>query len=196
MKGSAVLHYLRVISGLESPNTQTTRSERDAIANWAKGATTAVEIGVFEGVNTTLIAQTIKPEGVLYGIDPFFKGAIGICYSKLITKRLLKRNAVGDKVKLIEKLSFDAVNDVPKAIDFIFIDGDHSYEGLKKDWELYSPRVVLNGIIALHDTTVPDFDPARSALGSIAFYEGIISKDDRFLKLQTVDSLNILKRIR
>jgi predicted O-methyltransferase YrrM len=196
MKGNAVVHYLKVMLGLEKPNTQTTQNERDAIANYAKGAVNAVEIGVFEGVNTALIAQTIKPEGVLYGVDPFFKGSLGICYSKLITKKGLKSDTIKQKVKLIEKLSFDAIDDVPKTIDFIFIDGDHSYEGLKKDWELYSAKVALNGIIALHDTTVPDFDPGRSELGSIAFYGDVISKDDRFVKIQTVDSLNILKRVK
>jgi len=36
-------------------------------------------------------------------------------------------------------------------IDFLFIDGDHSYEGVKKDFEMYSPMVRQGGIIALHD---------------------------------------------
>jgi hypothetical protein len=37
-------------------------------------------------------------------------------------------------------------------IDFLFIDGDHSYEGVKKDFELYSNILSENGIIMLHDT--------------------------------------------
>lgn len=37
-------------------------------------------------------------------------------------------------------------------IDFLFIDGDHSYEGVKKDFELYSTLVNDNGIIVIHDT--------------------------------------------
>ena len=37
-------------------------------------------------------------------------------------------------------------------IDFLFIDGDHSYEGVKKDFELYSSIVNDNGIIVIHDT--------------------------------------------
>lgn len=35
--------------------------------------------------------------------------------------------------------------------DFLFIDGDHSYEGVKMDYEIYSPLVVNGGIIAFHD---------------------------------------------
>lgn len=37
-------------------------------------------------------------------------------------------------------------------IDFLFIDGDHSYEGVKKDFELYSKILSDNGVIVLHDT--------------------------------------------
>ena len=37
-------------------------------------------------------------------------------------------------------------------IDFLFIDGDHSYEGVKKDFELYSTILSEKGVIMLHDT--------------------------------------------
>lgn len=37
-------------------------------------------------------------------------------------------------------------------IDVLFIDGDHSYEGVKKDFELYSKILSPRGIIILHDT--------------------------------------------
>lgn len=37
-------------------------------------------------------------------------------------------------------------------IDLLFIDGDHSYEGVKKDFDLYSSILSDNGIIILHDT--------------------------------------------
>ena len=36
-------------------------------------------------------------------------------------------------------------------LDFLFIDGDHSYEGVKTDFELYSPLVKKGGIISFHD---------------------------------------------
>lgn len=37
-------------------------------------------------------------------------------------------------------------------IDYLHIDGDHSYEGVKNDFELYSTIVSENGIITIHDT--------------------------------------------
>ena len=38
-----------------------------------------------------------------------------------------------------------------KLIDFLFIDGDHTYEGVKKDFEMYSPLVRDGGVVAFHD---------------------------------------------
>jgi predicted O-methyltransferase YrrM len=36
-------------------------------------------------------------------------------------------------------------------IDFLFLDGDHSYEGIKQDFEMYSPLVRSGGLIGFHD---------------------------------------------
>ena len=38
-----------------------------------------------------------------------------------------------------------------RPVDFLFIDGDHSYEGVKQDFEMYSPLVRPGGIVAFHD---------------------------------------------
>lgn len=36
-------------------------------------------------------------------------------------------------------------------IDFLFIDGDHTYKGVKRDWTMYSPLVAFDGFVAFHD---------------------------------------------
>lgn len=41
-------------------------------------------------------------------------------------------------------------------LDFLFIDGDHSEEGVTQDFNLYSPLVRKGGLIAFHDIH-PDF---------------------------------------
>jgi predicted O-methyltransferase YrrM len=47
------------------------------------------------------------------------------------------------------------INDILNgtSIDFLFIDGDHTYTGVKKDYEMYQEFVKPSGIIALHDIT-------------------------------------------
>ncbi|MCD6099196.1 MAG: class I SAM-dependent methyltransferase [Candidatus Marinimicrobia bacterium] len=46
-----------------------------------------------------------------------------------------------------------------RKVDFCFIDGDHTYEGVKADFEMYSPLVKKGGIIAFHDIVHHPFDP-------------------------------------
>jgi len=38
-----------------------------------------------------------------------------------------------------------------RPIDFLFIDGDHGYDGVRADYELYAPLVRPGGIVAFHD---------------------------------------------
>jgi len=194
MIGNALSHYLKVLFGIEQAVTQTSKAEQLVLQKYCKDAQTAVEIGVFEGVNTVLIAANMRADGILYGIDPFFKGRFGVCYSKLTTVRSLKASHQLYKVRLIEKLSFDAVADVPDEIDFIFIDGDHSIEGIRKDWDDWSKKIRKGGIIALHDTAVPVFDPSRSTLGSVKYFGEVIKYDQRFEIVEKTDSLHILRR--
>jgi len=42
-----------------------------------------------------------------------------------------------------------------REVDFLFIDGDHSYEGVTKDFLMYFPLVKKGGIIAFHDIVQP-----------------------------------------
>lgn len=44
-------------------------------------------------------------------------------------------------------------------LDFLLIDGDHTYEGVKLDFEMYSGLVARDGVIAFHDiVTGPEKD--------------------------------------
>lgn len=53
----------------------------------------------------------------------------------------------------------EVIDDLPTDhIDFLFIDGGHLYEEVKKDFELYSPLVKKGGIIAFHDARITDND--------------------------------------
>lgn len=39
-------------------------------------------------------------------------------------------------------------------VDFLFIDGDHSYDGVRKDYNFYSPLVRRGGVIVFHDALI------------------------------------------
>lgn len=194
MIGNAIAHFVKCIIGLDKPHSQTTLAEQNTIAKYSGDVLLAVEIGVYEGVNTAVIGNSINSAGTLYAIDPFFKGKLGICYHERIARRHVKASRVSSSVKYIAKLSFDAVNDIPDNVDFIFVDGDHSEDGIRKDWALYAPKVKPGGIIALHDTSIPAHDATVSNLGSYKYFVSHIVNDPNFKLLETVDSLNIMQR--
>ena len=45
-----------------------------------------------------------------------------------------------------------------RPIDFLYIDADHSYEGVRKDYEMYGPLVRRGGLIAFHDIETRERD--------------------------------------
>lgn len=63
-------------------------------------------------------------------------------------------------------------------IDFLFIDGDHSYEGVKQDFEMYSPFVKPGGLIAFHD--INDTQRHRDRNVNVAKFWNEIKNDPRF----------------
>jgi len=195
MRGSALLHWIRFIIGIDQPHSQTTKAEQLIISKYASKSAICVEIGVYEGLNTVNIAKNLPPLGKLYAIDPFFKGRLGISYGKMIAYAYAKKNKVLDKVFFIEKLSYDAIDDIPNDIDFSFIDGDHSIMGIERDWHDWSKKTKVGGIIALHDTSIPIHDPSVIHLGSYKYFNEFIVNDKRFKVIETVDSLNILRKI-
>jgi predicted O-methyltransferase YrrM len=54
------------------------------------------------------------------------------------------------------------------AIDFLFIDGDHSYDGVWQDFKMYSPLVAPGGLIAFHDISQ---NPADWTKGVARFWQ-------------------------
>lgn len=57
-----------------------------------------------------------------------------------------------------------------RPIDLLFIDGDHTYDGVKADYEMYGPLVRSGGVIAFHDVTCSPERAARESLGVDRFF--------------------------
>ncbi len=195
MKGNAFFHLLKCYAGIDSPHTQTSKAEQAAIRQYAEGRKRAVEIGVYEGVNTKIIATSLASGGILYAIDPFVRGSLGICYYERIARWHIGGPLLRSTIQLVPRFSADAAAAIPGELDFIFIDGDHSLEGITLDWELYAPKLAAGGYMLLHDTSAPFPGSQVAEYGSCKYYASTISRDSRFRYIATVDSLNILQRI-
>lgn len=196
MIGKTALHWLFYRLGLHMPDTQTTEAERRLIALYAKNRQTAVEVGVYEGRTTAVIAGSIAENGKVYAVDPFFSGKMGVSYGKMIAIHYLRRMGLLSKIHFLEMLSHEAAPLIREKIDFTFIDGDHSYEGIARDWMDWTAKIPLDGIIALHDTCIAPDMPADRLMGSHLYFRDIIQHDPRFELTEQIDSLSILRKIK
>jgi hypothetical protein len=77
-------------------------------------------------------------------------------------------NSKNLKIFWIEEFSHAAARKWDTPIDFLLIDGDHSEEGVERDWYDWHPHVVDNGLIAFHDSrifpggwTAPSWGPVK-----------------------------------
>lgn len=194
MIGRSAMHYARVVLGLDQPQTQTTPAERDVLASFLPGAKRIVEIGVFEGFTTRMLAERADSDAVIYGIDPFFSGRLGISWGEWIARRYNGKHLRNGKIHFVAKLSTDVDGDVPTPVDYVFIDGDHSLAGIKADWAYWSERLASGGIIALHDTLLTPEKRPGYTLGSIEYFRDHICHDLRFEIVRQRDSLSVLRK--
>jgi len=110
---------------------------------------TGVEVGVFKGRHSKCILEKSMVKK-LYCVDPYlpyFGYDITKC-EEMAHKRLSK---FGNKVVWIKKKSLNASKDIPNELDFVYLDGDHSYEYVKKELELYYPKLKKGGVLAGDD---------------------------------------------
>lgn len=189
-------HFLLWFLRLAKAETQTSEAERAALARHAAGRKRLVEIGVWHGVTTKVLRNTMAPDGILLGVDPYPKGRFGFSVQRVIAHREVARIPKGKvewhRLTGIEAAQLYAANG-GEPVDFIFIDGDHSYEGLQGDWEAWNPLIAPNGIVALHDSCSSAERQIEDA-GSVIFTRETILQDPRFKLVETVDTLTILSR--
>ena len=117
-----------------------------------------IEIGVLKGENISLLLDLCPNIKRIYGIDPYLEHTDnGFHRSHEAMKRYEKiarenLNGYRDRVSIFEKSSNDAVSEFEEgSLDFVLLDGDHSYDGIMQDLINYSPKIKKNGYIFVHD---------------------------------------------
>ena len=192
----ATTHFALWLIGLARAETQTSDAERDCLARSAANRCRLVEIGVWHGVTTCRLRSAMAPEATLWCVDPFPVGRFGFSVQSSIAHAEVSRVRRG-QVRWLRTTGADAgrlfARDHEAPVDFVFIDGDHSYDGLRGDWEAWNGLVGAGGVIALHDScssTTRSIDDAGSAI----FTRQVILRDPRFRLAEVVDTLSILER--
>ena len=118
---------------------------------------TVVEIGTAWGGSLFCWAQVADTEALLLSVDlPGGVGGAGylpesiphfrnFCFESQRLVALLGDSRDGAVIAGVD----DAL--AGRSIDLLFIDGDHTYEGVRADFEQYSPLVTPGGMVMFHD---------------------------------------------
>lgn len=117
----------------------------------------ALEIGTAFGGTLFFLTRLASPEATVVSVD-LPGGRFGGGYNDTrawFYRRFAHR---GQRLELLrgDSHSAEMLSEVRSAfggqpLDYLFIDGDHRHEGVKKDFEMYGPLVKRGGVIAFHD---------------------------------------------
>jgi predicted O-methyltransferase YrrM len=144
-----------------------TPKEHALLGDLAAGKRCIVEVGVFEGQTSRLLASRIDAGGMLYLVDPFprstlFERLSGLSFAEWIAHREVRLYAA--KVCFIRETSADAAAQLALdgKVDLVFIDARHDYDSVREDFLLWQRKLRPEGVIAMHDSRPcavrPDLD--------------------------------------
>jgi predicted O-methyltransferase YrrM len=124
-----------------------------------------LEIGTARGGVFYGLCQLAQSDATVISVD-LPGGTDGGGYSVERQKVMATYGKEGQDLHFVRSNShhiktFDRVESIlgGEKLDLLFIDGDHTYKGVKKDFEMYSPLVKKGGTIVFHDIcfhTKPD----------------------------------------
>jgi len=137
-----------------------------------------VEIGSARGLSACFVGLALKHQkhGKLYAIDPHEPTAWNDEASVdtyAVMRKNLRACGVDGYVEIVRSYSGDAAKGWTRPIDMIFIDGDHSYDGVRRDWDLFIPFVRDFGVVIFHDTMWDVAEPSakRADMGVPRFVD-------------------------
>jgi predicted O-methyltransferase YrrM len=185
---NALIHYVRFLAGLDAPATQVTERELSLLLPHAERAAVVVEVGTFEGRTAAALAE--RSSGKVFSIDPFPRGRLGVCYGERIARRHARRRQLRN-VHFISGLGHEIAADFREPVDLLFVDADHRYEAVRRDWQAWRAHLRPGSIAAFHDCRVAPNSPGH--LGSMDYYERDLSRDPALEEVGRADSLSVFR---
>ncbi len=115
------------------------------------GGGSILNLGDDEGGSAILLAQGLRDrnlDGHVYTVDNYEAKQKGRA------TRNMEQAEVRSDITILNMRTDEVVEviDPREKFSFIFIDADHSYEGVKHDWLTFSPLVADRGLISFHDS--------------------------------------------
>ena len=140
-----------------------------------------VEIGSFKGRSTVMLAKVCQRYGLdpVIAIDPHNFNSVELQSYRSVPdassyeefSQNIQSTGVSDVVTPLRALSTDVSRNWTSPIRFLWIDGDHTYEGTKGDFDGFIDHVVTGGFVAFHDALHEFSGPIR------VFVEDVLTSD-------------------
>jgi predicted O-methyltransferase YrrM len=189
--------------GLIPPRTMHSEAEGAALAGLASGAWRVVELGVYEGSSAQVLCRALSADAELHLVDPFVDATGWALRPGSKASATATRLAVGRAARGGPKVVWHLARsqDVGRRwsggpVDLAFIDGDHSPEGCREDWEAWRDHVAPGGAVAFHDARLGHGggggSPGPTSVVDEAFRDP--RQDSGWTIVAEVDSLVVVRR--
>jgi predicted O-methyltransferase YrrM len=185
------------LARIDAVDGQISRAEAELLYELAAGVTTGVivEVGTFHGKSTVALAlgaqAGARPR--VFGVDPFvtFTGEYGRTFTpaeKIPLLQNLLLAGVAEHVWLLQTTSQQAAAGWTEPIGFLWIDGDHSYDGARGDFTAWAAHLVPGGHVAFHDSR-----GERS--GATRLVREVVAARDGWEEVRVVERTTVLRKV-
>jgi predicted O-methyltransferase YrrM len=152
---------------------------------------TVAEIGRSKGGSTLLLAAAVGEGSHVYSYDLHVKATAG-AESDAELRGVLERYELADRVTLVVGDSRTS-EPPPSPCDLVLVDGDHSYEGVRADFEAWHDRMRPGGHMLFHDAVGGQL--SRPHDGVIRFVEELDREGRGFVRRGEAGTLVDFERV-
>ncbi|MGE5422414.1 MAG: class I SAM-dependent methyltransferase [Ignavibacteriales bacterium] len=164
-----------------------------SLAKKCTGRGIIVEIGSWKGKSTVWLSK--GSDGgkniTVYAVDPHTGSLEHRNSGNVWTFEEFQKNIIDAGMERIVtpllNTSEEAIDLVSEPVELLFIDGCHEYEEVKRDLQLWFPKVVDGGTIAFHDTTT--WDGPKKVVSQYVY------KSKHFRNIHLVDSITYAEKV-
>jgi len=148
--------HLNVFRSINRIPTHLTSLEKAALFELVKktSGSTFVEIGSYLGASSCCIAAGInssEKDGPLYCVDTWQNDTMTEGHRDTYEEFMNNTKNYADLIIPLRGKSIEIANTFNHTVDFLFIDGDHTYEGVKRDVEAWFPKLNPGALVIFHD---------------------------------------------
>lgn len=158
------------ISNINTIFTFTNKRELRSLYNLALACpynAVALEIGSYLGSSSCYLAAGLSQvNGHLFCIDTWQNETMPEGERDTFAEFQKNINGVKQWITPVRKRSDEiSEQDIRVPLNLVFIDGDHSYDAVKSDFDCVQKWMAEDGIIAFHDFSSPNFEGVTRVVG-------------------------------